>query len=51
MKTVVYNMFDFKIRYITEKEIIFSDLKNDEDFMSVELWNTSEDKESFPIIN
>ena len=49
MREVIYKMDTFKIVKVTEN-VSITDLKDDEDFMPVELWNQSDDKERFPTI-
>jgi hypothetical protein len=49
MKTV-YKECTYQIVRVVSGDII-NDLKDDEDFMSVDMWNSSDDKEHFPTIN
>lgn len=50
MENVVYNMYTFKIHYTSDEDICISKLKETEDFMSIELWNSSSNKINFPTI-
>lgn len=51
MKTVIYKERTFKIVRVVDCEISITDLSDDEDFMPVDIWNQSDDKENFPTIN
>jgi hypothetical protein len=50
MKTVIYKECTYQIVRVVSGDININDLK-DEDFMSVDMWNSSDDKEHFPTIN
>ena len=50
MRTVIYKQCTYKIVRVVDGEVSFSDLKDDEDFMPVDMWNESDDKEHFPTI-
>ena len=50
MRTVIYKERTYAIVRIVEGEVSISDIKQDEDFMPVDLWNQSEDKKHFPTI-
>ena len=49
--TVIYKIPTFQIVRVDDiNNINILDLKDDEDFMPVEMWNESDDKETFPTI-
>ena len=50
MRTVIYKERTYAIVRVVEGDVSFSDIKQDEDFMSVDMWNESEDKKHFPTI-
>ena len=50
MRTVIYKMSNFGIVRVVEGSVSISDIKQDEDFMPVDMWNDSDDKENFPTI-
>ena len=50
MKTVIYKHTNFQIVKVTDEDVDVSQLKDDEDFMPVSMWNSSDDKDTFPII-
>jgi len=47
MRTVVYKLGSFKVVDVVD-DISITDLKDDEDFMPLDMWNQSSDKERFP---
>jgi hypothetical protein len=46
-----YKECTYQIVRVVSGDININDLKDDEDFMSVDMWNSSDDKEHFPTIN
>ena len=50
MRTVIYKERTYAIVRIVEGEISISDIKQDEDFMPVDMWNQSDNKNIFPTI-
>ena len=50
MRTVIYKERTYAIVRVVEGEIEISDIKQDEDFMPVDMWNESGDKVNFPTI-
>ena len=50
MKSVIYKINTFEVVRVAEN-VKFDDIEDDEDFMPISLWNQSEDKEKFPILN
>ena len=49
MREVIYKMNTFEIVRVSDN-VSINDLKDDEDFMTVEMWNQSDNKEKFPTI-
>lgn len=47
---VIYSIPSYSIIRIVD-EVSITELKDDEDFMPIELWNQSNNKEIFPLIN
>jgi hypothetical protein len=50
MRTVIYKERTYAIVRVVEGDVSISDIKQDEDFMPVDMWNESDDKEHFPTI-
>ena len=49
MRSVVYELGSFKVVKVVD-DISITDLKDSEDFMPLEMWNSSSDKEKFPTL-
>jgi hypothetical protein len=47
MRSVIYKLGSFKVVKVVD-EVSVTELKEDEDFMPVDLWNLSDNKEKFP---
>lgn len=47
---VIYSIPSYSIIRIVD-EVSITELKDDEDFMPIELWNQSNNKKIFPLIN
>jgi hypothetical protein len=50
MKTVIYKMNSNNVVRITNEVVLFSDLKDDEDFMPLTLWNEGCELMGLPLI-
>ncbi len=50
MLSVIYKLKDFSIVSIVT-DVSVTDIKDDEDFMPVDMWNQSTDKDRFPTID
>ncbi len=50
MKTVIYTLPNYSIVKVTSEDVNITDLKDNEDFMPVDVWNESDDKVRFPTI-
>lgn len=47
MRSVIYKLGSFEVVKVVD-EVEFKDLKETEDFMPLDMWNQSTDKEKFP---